>query len=328
MSPSRSTIAFSLVADIGGTNTRVALTSGDRLAVDTVRRYRNADHAGIEAVLRRFLDDAGDIDCTGACIAVAGPVSDGVAELTNVDWRIDTGTLARAARTETAALLNDLQAQGHALGQIGEEGLQGIIPETGRDTAATRLVIGVGTGFNIAPVHVTRTGRLVMPSEAGHTSLPIQTKADLRLLRFIERTRGFPDIEEALSGRGLESIYAWLGHEADDLREALAADIISGFESGTDPRAEPAMRTFARLFGAAAGNLALIHLPFGGIYLSGGVARAFAPHLAALGFVEAFRSKGRFASFMDMFGVTVINDDYAALAGCASHLSDILSSRS
>ena len=88
------------------------------------------------------------------------------------------------------------------------------------------------------------------------------------------------------------------------------------------------MRTFARLFGTIAGNLALIHLPFGGIYLSGGVARAFGPHLADLGFVEAFRSKGRFASFMDMFGITVINDDYAALAGCASHLSDIFPSGS
>jgi len=321
MSPVRLSGAFSLVADIGGTNTRVALAEGDRLLVGTSRRYRNAEHSSLEAVLRRFLDDGGGVDCAGACIAVAGPVNDGVAELTNVDWRIDTGTLARASRAETVALLNDLQAQGHSLGQIGDGDLHGIIPSPGHDTVGTQLVIGVGTGFNIAPVHFTGSGRAVMPSEAGHASAPARTEADFRLMRFVETTRGFPAIEEILSGRGLETVYAWLGHEAGDPRDAKASDIISGF--GSDPRSEPAMRTFARLLGAVAGDLALAHLPVGGIYLSGGVARAFAPHLVDLGFVEAFRSKGRFTGFMAKFGVTVIDDDYSALAGCAKHLSDI-----
>ncbi len=323
MSPSRLANTFSLVADIGGTNTRVALADGDRLLVETVRRYRNAEHSSLEAVLRRFLDGEGGVSCIGACVAVAGPVNDGVAELTNVNWRIDLDTLARASRAKSVSLLNDLQAQGHSLGQIAGEDLYEIMPAASRDADATRLVIGVGTGFNIAPVHVTSTGRLVLPSEAGHASLPVQTEADMRLMRFIETTRGSPDVEEVLSGRGLESIHAWLGHEEGDPRTLSASEIISGFESGSVPLAEPAMRIFARLFGTVAGNLALVHLPYGGIYLSGGVARAFAPHLAELGFAEAFRSKGRFTDLMDRFGVTAINDDYSALAGCASHLSEI-----
>jgi glucokinase len=61
-------------------------------------------------------------------------------------------------------------------------------------------------------------------------------------------------------------------------------------------------------------------LPFGGVFLAGGVARAMAPHLIPMGFVEAFRDKGRFAGFMENFGVCVIEDDYAALAGSAAHL--------
>ena len=69
-----------------------------------------------------------------------------------------------------------------------------------------------------------------------------------------------------------------------------------------------------------AGNLSLIHLPFGGVYLSGGVARAFKPYLDQFGFDTAFRDKGRFAGFMSNFTVHVIEDDYAALTGCAAHL--------
>ncbi len=321
MSPTPPASEFFIVADIGGTNTRVAFAEGNRLLVKSVRRFRNAEHPSFEAILRRFLDEGQDIECVGACVAVAGPVDHGVAELTNLDWRIDTDTLRGVVRGENVALLNDLQAQGHSLDRIGGNDLCEIIPVEGGRCHDTRLVIGVGTGFNIAPVHYGGSGSLVMASEAGHATLPVRTDADLRLMRFLETTRGFPDIEEALSGRGLETIHAWLGRESGDPRTAKASGIISGFEAGTDPCAEPAMRMFVRLFGTVAGNLALVHLPFGGIYLCGGVARAFAPHLADLGFIDAFRDNGRFSGLMERFGVAVITDDYSALAGCAAHLN-------
>jgi glucokinase len=76
------------------------------------------------------------------------------------------------------------------------------------------------------------------------------------------------------------------------------------------------------MLGAVAGNLALIQLPFGGVYLIGGVARAMAPWLDEFGFPAAFRDKGRFAGLMDGFGVGVVEDDFAALTGCAAHLME------
>lgn len=323
MAISRAPDTYSLVADIGGTNTRVALAEGTVLLPETVRRYRNADFPGLETVLRDFIASEGDVDCKGACVAVAGPVRDGVGSLTNLDWTMDHDTLARATRAETVSLLNDLQAQGHALGHIAVENLREIIATPDHSDQAARIVIGVGTGFNAAPVFAIPTGKLVTPSEAGHANMPIRTDAELRLAQFVETAHGFPGVEDVLSGRGLERIYSWLGHEADDPAELSAADIVKGFETGADKRAIEAAHVFVRILGTVCGNLALIHLPFGGVFLSGGVARAFAPHLASFGFAEAFRDKGRFAGFMGNFGVTVIEDDYAALAGCASHLDGL-----
>ena len=43
---------YSLVADIGGTNTRVALAEGADVHLETVRRYRNADHPELAGVQR------------------------------------------------------------------------------------------------------------------------------------------------------------------------------------------------------------------------------------------------------------------------------------
>jgi glucokinase len=163
----------------------------------------------------------------------------------------------------------------------------------------------------------------VPPAEAGHANLPIRTEADLRLLRHVETVHGFPAVEDVLSGRGLERVYAWLGHEAGSPAEKSAADIVAACEADTDPRATETVRVFTRILGTVAGNLALIHLPFGGVYLVGGVARHVAPFLEGFGFGDAFRDKGRFAGFMQNFPVAVVEDDYAALTGSAAHLTHL-----
>jgi glucokinase len=202
--------------------------------------------------------------------------------------------------------------------------VRALLPGAGIDAGKTRLVIGAGTGFNVAVVYETPSGRLVPPAEAGHVSLPIRGDADVRLCRFLERevpeAAGFGSVEEVLSGRGLEHVYRWLGVEAGDDRTRAAADIMAALKDGSDPRAKATAEVYVRMLGNVAGNLALTVLPYGGIYFIGGVVRAMTPWLMEFGFGAAFRDKGRFAGFMDQFPVSVIEDDYAALTGCASFL--------
>ncbi|MBU2359342.1 MAG: glucokinase [Alphaproteobacteria bacterium] len=313
--------SYNLVADIGGTNTRIALAEARSVLPDTVRRYQNADFPGLESVIRQFEADSGGLAPHAACVAVAGPVRDGRATMTNLDWVIDKETLARATKSETVAILNDLQAQGHALGFLDPAKVLPILDGVAGGDHAAKLVIGVGTGFNAAPVFETEAGRLVTPSESGHANLPIRTEQELRLCQYVSNAHGFPAVEDVLSGRGLERVYAFLGQEANDPREERAHMIMAALADGRDPRAVEAARIFTRILGTVAGNLSLIQLPFGGVYLVGGVARAIAPYLSQFGFGDAFRDKGRFAGFMGNFSVSVIEDDYAALTGSAAHLT-------
>ncbi|QXT38644.1 ROK family protein [Gymnodinialimonas ceratoperidinii] len=309
--------ALSLVADIGGTNTRVALADAATVQVDSVRRYRNAEFDGIASVIARYLEDSGQNadGITGVCVAMAGPVHDGVGTLTNLDWRIDKAVLAEALTAEHVAVLNDLQAQGHAIGNIAEADLETILPQPEVPETAAKLVIGLGTGFNACPVFDTKAGRFVPPSEAGHVSLPTSITELHPLLENLTDSQGYPSVEEVLSGRGVSQLHAALHGETVDPADILAR-IGEGEALATDTGA-----LFVKVLGDVAGNLALSHLPFGGVSLVGGVTRAFAPYLEQFEFAAAFRSKGRFSTFMEQFGVCVVSDDYAALTGCASHLA-------
>ena len=311
-----------LVADIGGTNTRVALADGAGIRADSVRRFRNSEFPGLDPILQGYLADSAVASVDGACVAAAGPVKDGVATMTNLDWTIDAGTLTRSTGARTVSILNDLQAPGYALGLIAPEDLRPLI--AGPQVAGgSMLVINVGTGFNAAAVHDTPGGRIVTASESGHVNLPVRTAADLRLAQFVERVHGFPGVEDVLSGRGLERLHAFVTGEACAPADLSSAQIMAAIDAG-DPAATETARLFIRLLGTEAGNLALIHLPFGGIYLVGGLARAFTGHFGPLGFAGAFRDKGRFAAFMQNFAVSILEDDFAPLTGCAVHLAQVM----
>ena len=316
------TDALTLVADIGGTNTRLALARGAEVLPDSLRRHANADFPDLGAVLRAYLAEAGHPELRGACAALAGPVQDGAGQMTNLDWEITEAGLSAALGGVPARLLNDLQAQGHALDRLAPWTLQPVLHSDRRaQPDSPRLVIGIGTGFNAAAVHRTRAGRLVTASECGHITLPTPTDADRRLADHLTRTEGFASVEEALSGRGLGHIDAWLAAETGGPPPRDAPGVMAALAEG-EPRAETAAATFVRLLGTVAGDLALVHLPFGGIFLIGGMARALTPHLARFGLAEAFRAKGRFAPLMAGFPLAVVEDDYAALTGCAAFLAE------
>lgn len=309
-----------LVIDIGGTNTRVAMARGAEVALDTIRRYRNAEHASLTPVIADYLAQS-EASPAAVCVAGAGPIQNDVLKLTNLDWEVSVAGLKQETGAQHAALLNDLQAQGHAIDALPFEAVTPLLAgrsALGGEKTRAKLVINVGTGFNIAPIYYAHGRTIVPASEAGHALLPAQTADEQALIPFLEARHGFAAVEEALSGRGLEAIYSFVSGDG-----VPAAEMMARLEAG-EAAARRAMALFVGILGRVAGNLALIHLPIGGVYLVGGVARHAMPFLLDYGFAEGFRDKGRFSDFMDQFPVFSVTDDYAALTGCAAHMAEIL----
>jgi len=305
-----------LVADVGGTNTRVALARGTAIIAGTTERFRNADHSGLETVLAEYLSKHRSLPARAA-IAVAGPVRGDQAEMTNLGWRLDAGALARMTGIRHVALLNDLQAQGHALPHLPADHLRMI--REGTSTGGTRLVIGLGTGVNAAPVYPAGAGHIVPPAEAGHIHLPQQSEQDQHLARWLVARRGFASVEDVLSGAGLERLYAYHAEQAGGAPARGASEIMEDMGKCTTI-ATMVGRHYVRILAQYTADLALTTLPFGGIFYIGGVARAFTPWMARFGYDAAFTDMGRFSKLVAQFPVALVEDDFAALTGCAAYL--------
>ncbi|WP_435258899.1 ROK family protein [Thioclava sp. FR2] len=322
-------MTLAILADIGGTNTRVALAEGRTVQTSSIRRFPNAEYQArgqdIAHILRDYLDQTG-ATVSGVCVAAAGPVQDGVATMTNLSWVMDGAKLKQATGATSCAILNDLQAQGHALGHVPADHLNCIVEGPSVPNGAM-LVVGLGTGVNAAPVHGTGPARMVAPSECGHVNMPVRSDEDLRLMRFIESlltSRGETPhcgVEEVLSGRGLANLHAFAASELGETSTASSAEVLAALDLG-EAKAVHAARLYTRILAQMLADQALIHLPYGGIFLIGGMARAMTPHFARFDLGKVFREKRRVDLLTSDFSISVVEDDYAALTGCAAFLAE------
>src|SRR5690606_34030821 len=87
--------------------------------------------------------------------------------------------------------------------------------------------------------------------------------------------------------------------------------------AGTDPIAVEALQEFVRIYGAQAGNLALACLPFGGLFIAGGIAPKILPLLQDGGFVQAFNAKGRMEPLLQRIPVHIVAHATPGLLGAA-----------
>lgn len=306
-----------IVADIGGTNTRIGFVRSGTLDQNSIKRFKNKDFETFYDLLSGVADGA---EIESVCIAVAGPVLGHEGRLTNWGWTFETDALAKSANAPKAFLLNDLQAQGYALAHLPKEASSVIQNGAGEKQSQTRLVIGVGTGCNAAPIYEMESGSFVPPSEAGHTRLPIIGPKTAELAEFLNRQTGFSDVEDVLSGRGLQAVYAHvLGPNSHT--EAPKSELIIQLADEGNDKALEAVHLSVHVLAEFSSSLALVHLPFGGIFLVGGMARALSRFADAANFLGTFTAKGRFSDLMETFPISVVEDDNAALLGCMQYIT-------
>jgi glucokinase len=295
-----------LGGDIGGTKTLLRCIDEDGSVVRETR-YESAKWPTFDELLRDFLGGMDGLP-DAACFAVAGPVLDRRAEVTNVGWTMKEEALARAFGIRRVALINDFYAVGLGVPLLGAEDLISLQKgERGRD--APMAILGAGTGLGEALVVKIAGVHHVVPGEGGHADFSPQDEEQSGLFLHLHRKYGHVSSERVISGMGLVNIFTYLGGEEID-----AAEIAERADAG-DARATRAFAIFVDAYGAEAGDLALRTLARGGVYLAGGVAAKNVRRFTDGAFMAAFLRKGRFRDVVSTIPVDLIMNEQVGLLG-------------
>ena len=324
-----------LAADVGGTKTVCGLyaTGGRRPDPIAVERFGTLDYDSLETLLATFLARRGrGATVDAATLGVAGPVRDGVSDLTNVPWRVAAAAIAERFAIPAVRLLNDLEAMGHVVSVLADDEVTTLQPGQPA-TDGNAALIAPGTGLGETLLH--RVGGRLVPvaAEPGHADFAARTPVEIDLLRALTERFGRVSWEHVLSGPGLTHVHSWL-HGGDPCPAAgggtavedLPRQITAAARERRCPRCMATLDLFTGALGAEAGNLGLRALATAGVYIGGGIAPSILPALASPQFLHAFRDKGPMEGLMKSMPVHVIRAANPALLGAAVAARDLAAS--
>lgn len=310
-------MASALIADIGGTNARFAVCApGAR--PDRIAMRKCADFKTFEAAAQDALAELGATP-RHAALAVAGPVADGAARMTNHAWTVTADAVRHALGLERCLLLNDFAGIAWSLPHLEPADLRRI----GGGAAATRAtcaVLGPGTGLGIAGLAPAGEGWTVISGEGGHAAFAPVGEREGALLRHLGGEGGeggHVSREDLLSGPGLVRLAAFCGATAATTPALVTA---AAKADGQGPEAR-AVAMFAEILGGVAGDVALTFGARGGVFIAGGVVPALDDLFDAAAFRARFEAKGRFGDYLAAIPTHLVTAPTPALLGLSMLLA-------
>lgn len=322
-----------LAADVGGTKTELgvyALDSGPRAPLAT-GRLPSAAHDGIAPLVRAFLDERG-LAVDYACLAVAGPVADGRARLTNLPWVLEERALAQALGVKEAWLCNDLVATATAVPNLLAEDL--VTLNAGKPVRGGAIaVIAPGTGLGEAFLTWDGARYCAHASEGGHATFGPATPAEVDLYIYVSERFGHVSYERVCSGIGMPTLYGFhrdrgtageppavaarLAHAPEHERARVIIDCALDSKA-PDPLCAAALDTFVAILGTETANLMLKTLSIGGAYIAGGIAARLLPVLRSGAFLARVLDHGRMSEVLARMPIHVVTARQVALLGTAT----------
>jgi glucokinase len=316
-----------LAGDIGGTKTNLGLFSVADGALSSVEQksFPSRRYASLESIVDEFLATSGRPSIVSACFGVAGPVVEGHSVTPNLPWVIEAMSLASRLKLDSVGLINDLEATAYGIAELRPEEFATLnqgTPETGN-----AALVAAGTGFGNASLFWDGDRHVPSASEGGHIDFAPRDQFEISLLRHLIDKHGHVSVERVLSGPGLFNIYDFLrstgyAKESPSVVERFKhhdpSSVVSNAAlAGECKMCEKALDMFASIYGAAAGNVALLLKAVAGVYVGGGIAPKIIEKLKDGTFMKAFIAKGRLSTLLEAIPVRVILNDKTALLGAA-----------
>jgi glucokinase len=248
--------------------------------------------------------------------------------------------------------MNDFEGVGY--GVLGLPTSQ-VVPmnKTQPTLQAPIAVIGPGTGLGAAFLVYYDGEYHVCASEGGHMAYSPINDEELGLVKYIRREikSDHVSFERVASGNGMRSVFRYVKHlsqpmnplyvpenvavyqtrpsaaECPVLADLHPAKVICDLAMLGDADAVHTLDIFSRALGRIGGNIATMTLPFGGLYVAGGMGAKLGfllnpldkscPYVDTKAFTAEVFSKGRVSHIVDRVPLRLVLGDDVGLLGCA-----------
>lgn len=309
-----------LIADIGGTYSRIAIVDRDG-AMQLLMQVENDTYPDLHTTLADYISKLPlALKPVGAVIAVACPVTGDRVSLTNRDWSFSISGYRSSLGLDFLHVINDFAAIALAISSLTPDDYISI----GQGEVAADKPIGIigpGTGLGVSFL-VPDHGRWIpVNSEGGHVTLAAADEMEEQIIALVRRQHGHVSAESLLSGPGLSVLYRAISELGGrNLTPPPPNEIIIRDEQRNDPIASQSIDMFLAMLGTVAANLAVTISAEGGIYFAGGILPRLRQRMVNSQFRERFITHDVYRNWLERIPTRLIIKKHVALEGLREYL--------
>lgn len=306
-----------LVADIGGTNSRLALFDLSSGELRAQINYLNSDFSGFEEVVADWLQQLEEPVPDTCCLAIAAPPFADRINMLNIDWSFSLRELATRFGFSRIRGINDFVGNAYALPHLNADELF-TLRAGPVDFSVGVATIGPGTGLGGCTLTCSGAQTAARHAEPGHMGLTPATELEFELFRALQTGQDEIFAEYLLSGSGLFRLYqAHAQVLGEPVRAGSQREVSELALDGECSLCQTTLGTFCALLGSVCGDFVLANGAFGGLYLAGGIVPRILDLLVVSTFLERFQHKGKMAQTMTEIPVYAIISGRSGLLGAA-----------
>lgn len=322
---SDSTADYFLVADIGGTNARLAIASAHDLSLSHQHTFACAEYDSLAEVVRAWQQTSNAQLPSMACFAIAGPIDNGHVKMTNLSWEFSVKALEQELGLKELHAINDFAAMANAAPVLSKNELLSLKPGQAMENSPL-AIIGPGTGFGCAALVPSGNSWITLASEGGHASFAPTTELERQILELLSKKYPHVSVETLLCGRGMLDIYKALAQIHDHTaKDYIPRDITQKGLSGEDNFCVQSLEVFCGILGSVAADKALTYGARGGVFIGGGIVPRLKDFISTTNFYAHFINKGPMSDYVKDIPVQVMIAEQPALTGAAAWLKNRIS---
>lgn len=299
-----------LVGDIGATNSRFGIFDiGETVVLIEYFLLKTKEFNSFSELLSRLRERISHLNgLEKGIFGVAGPVMGEVARPPNIPFLVDLTEVRSILRIQEVTLVNDMFLYCWACLSPLKDGFMEIRRGASKNGSICLMAPGTGFGQALMVRHINGTYE-VIPSEGGHSPFPFTTE-EMPYLDYLRYQGIEATYDTVVSGPGLMRLYAFL--KGKDLKpEEIGEALIR----------EADFRTlFCRFLGRSARHLALTYIPYGGLYVGGGVITKNHGLLLDPEFEREFLNTEKMRHLLESVPLWLINHELSSLYGGAWYI--------
>jgi len=308
-----------LIADVGGTNIRIALLDGQ--AQHHLECFKCDDFDSLEAVVSQYLSNKNEVTVADACFGIAGPVHGEIFTMTNLGWTFSVASLKDAIGFNNVHFINDYTAISMSIPQLKDDDLSTLYAADG-EPDAPRIICGPGTGLGVAQLIKVDGYYECISGEGGHAEFAPNSLRQLNVLAALMAKFEHVSVERLLSGQGIVNIYQALAlTDKIDPQQFDASQISQRFIKKSDALCVETMELFCDVLAQYLGNMVITSGAFGGVYIAGGIMPRIFQHIDKERFINSYSRKGRFKDYVLRAPIYLITQAQPGLIGASVYLS-------